>query len=287
MRNKNYVERNKTDEQKQDGEDIMTEKYDRKKAIEEHSVYKVDKKLKEKGYEYDEEQVYIPYTYKNPNNPDCRDIYLGMGRHATQECRITYWWCKKVEGVFYGIEKFQRDKLPCEETSDFNSALARCGIEANLDSRKDSYKEFAEQLKKDISQANCLDVLKDKDFDFMEGRYFGDEIPTLTEQDLIDLNKCDMRILIKIVFGHDPVKVYKRNHMPDYELMHCLLHNDKNPSASVYKHVYLCEGCNPPVKLDQYTLIKKTFGVTTSSEVIDILKEKNFFVEFLSYYLND
>ena len=84
-----------------------------------------------------------------------------------------------------------------------------------------------------------------------------------------------MRDLVKIIFDCEPVKEYKREFMPDYELIHCILHKDGHPSASVYKHVYLCEGCNPPVKLDQYTLIKKAFGVTNSSEVIDILKEKN------------
>lgn len=111
-----------------------------------------------------------------------------------EECEITYCWCKNVEGEFYAIEKFTRYKLPCEETASFNSALARCGIEANLDSKKGSYKKFAEQIKKDISQANCLDVLKDKDYDFMaHGYYFGDEYLTPDKTYLIQLNRCDMR----------------------------------------------------------------------------------------------
>lgn len=64
--------------------------------------------------------------------------------------------------------------------------------------------------------------------------------------------------------------------MPNYELIHCILHDDKHPSASVYKHVYICEGCDPAVKLDQYNLIKKAFGVENMSEIIAILEEKKF-----------
>ncbi|WP_295617604.1 hypothetical protein [uncultured Methanobrevibacter sp.] len=177
MQKENYTQ-NKTDEEY---------KKEREEFIQEHSYYKVDDKLKAKGYKYDAERVYIPYTYKNSENPDCRDIYLAISRHATEECRISYYWSKCVEGVFYEIEKFIRDKLPCEETNDFNSTLARYGIEANLDSTKGSYKEFTEQIKKDIAQSNCLDILKDKDFDFMAGYYFGDEYLTSDEICLIYL----------------------------------------------------------------------------------------------------
>lgn len=255
-----------------------TEEYkkEREEFIQEHSSYKVDYELKAKGYKYDAERVYIPYTYKNPENPDCRDIYLAISRHANEECRISYYWCKYVEGVFYVIEEFIRDKLPCEETNDFNSTLSRYGIEANLDSTKGSYKRFAEEFIKDISQANCLDILKDKDFDFMDTYYFGDDDCNNCPY-YVDLNRGDMRDLVRIIFDCKPVKEYKRKFMPDYELIHCILHDDEHPSASVYKHVYICEGCNPPVKLDQYNLIKKAFGVENIPEVIDILKEKEFF----------
>ena len=263
-------------EEKFDKNRTETDEYDRDKSIQELSIYKVDDKLKAKGYKYDDQRVFIPYTYKDSENPDCRDIYLAISRHASEECKISYYWCKYVDGVFYAIEKFIRDKLPCEETNDFNSVLALCGIEANLDSKKGSFKEFAEQFKKDISQANCLDILKDKDFDFMETYYFGDD-DCCDCPYLVGINCCDMRDLVKIVFDCEPVKVYERKYRPDYELIHCILHDDEHPSASVYKHVYICEGCNPSVKLDQYTLIKKAFGVNTLSEVINILKEKEFF----------
>ncbi|WP_295617601.1 hypothetical protein [uncultured Methanobrevibacter sp.] len=85
------------------------------------------------------------------------------------------------------------------------------------------------------------------------------------------LNRCDMRDLVRIVFDCEPVKSYERKYLPDYDLIHCILHDDEHPSASVYKHVYICEGCNPPVKLDQYNLIKKAFGFENISEVIDII----------------
>lgn len=264
-----------------DNNSNIVDEYDRYESIQKLSIYKVDDELKAKGYEYDDARVFIPYTYKNLENPDCRDIYLAISRNVHEECEIAYYWCKKVEGEFYAIEEFTRYKLPCEETANFNSALARCGIEANLDSKEGSYKEFAEQIKKDISQANCLDILKDKDFDFMAGYYFGDEYLTSDEAYLIQLNRCDMRDLVRIVFDCEPVKSYERKYLPDYELIHCILHNDEHPSASVYKHVYICEGCNPPVKLDQYNLIKKAFGVENISEVIDILKKKEFFEKLL------
>jgi hypothetical protein len=268
MQKGNYT-KNKTDEE---------HKKEREEFIQEHSSYKVDDTLKAKGYKYDAFRVFIPHTYKNPENPDCRDIYLAISRHATEECGISYYWCKCVEGIFYAIEKFTRDKLPCEEGNDFNSTLARYGIEANLDSTKGSYKEFAEQFLQDISQANCLEILKDKDFDFMETYYFADDNCEHCPY-LVDLNRCDMRDLVKIVFDCEPVKVYKRKYQPDYELIHCILHDDEHPSASVYKHIYLCEGCNPPIKLDQYNLIKKVFNVNTVSEAIEILKKKEFFLK--------
>ena len=113
-------------------------KREREEFIQEYSSYKVDEELKAKGYKYDDANVFIPYTYKNPENPDCREIYLAISRHASEECGVSYYWCKCVEGNFFAIEKFIRDKLPCEETNDFNSVLARFGIEANLDSKKGS-----------------------------------------------------------------------------------------------------------------------------------------------------
>ena len=253
-----------TDEIKTKGAKNMKDEYNRDESIQKLSIYKVDDKLKEKGYQYDEARIYIPYAYKNPNNPDCRDIYLAIGRHATKECEITYWWSKNVEGKFYGIEKFERDKLPFEETDNLIIALKKSGIESNLDYNETSFIEFFEQIKKDISSSNCLDVLKDKDFDFMQGSYFGDEV---FDSMLVQLNRGDLRKLIRIIFDIDYLQVCKDENMINYDLIPCILSKDRNHDARVYKHCYICESCNPPVKLDQYTLIKKTFDVETDDEL--------------------
>lgn len=53
----------------------MADEYDRDGSIQKLSIYKVDDELKDKGYKYEDARVLIPYTYKNPENPDCRDIY--------------------------------------------------------------------------------------------------------------------------------------------------------------------------------------------------------------------
>lgn len=257
-----------TDEIKTKGAKNMKDEYNRDESIQKLSIYKVDDELKEKGYQYDETRIYIPYTYKNPNNPDCRDIYLAISRHATNECEITYWWCKNVEGKFYGIEKFERDKMPCEEKDDLINALKKSGIESNLDYNETSFIEFFEQIKNDISSSNCLDVLKDKDFDFMQGYYFGDEN---FYHVLVQLNRSDLRKLIRIIFDIEYLKVCKDENMIDYDLIPCILSKDRNHDARVYKHCYICENCNPPVKLDQYTLITKALDIKNDDELHQII----------------
>lgn len=259
---------NKKNENKTRGE-IMKEKYDRDESIQKLSIYKVDEKLKEKGYKYDEDGVLIPYTYKNQVNPDCRDIYLHIRRYWTDGCDIRYYWCKNVEGKFYGIEQFERNKLPCEETDDIIIALKKSGIESNLDYDENSFIEFFEQIKKDISSSNCLDVLKDKDFDFWQSIYFGHEPHDSLS---VFINRYDLRKIIRSFFDIDYLQVCNDENMINYDLIPCILSKDRNHNARVYKHCYICEDCNPPVKLDQYTLMKEVFGVNTPSEIKDILE---------------
>ena len=53
-------------------------------------VYKITEDLKEKGWLYDDTGVYVPYTHKNEDYYDYRNVFLKIERESSNELRYTF-----------------------------------------------------------------------------------------------------------------------------------------------------------------------------------------------------
>lgn len=75
----------------------------------------------------------------------------------------------------------------------------------------------------------------------------------------------DMRILLKLILG-DPVREFK-----NYNSYSCPFHDDKSPSARVYKNNFLCATEN--LHLNYFDFIRKYFDLPDDDAVKDKMKE--------------
>lgn len=137
------------------------------------SIYSPDEEMLKKGYDFDSSGLYAPYRYKHDNNPDQRDIYLKIERLPDKKTDfLMYSWTYLKDGEFKRLNYFRRSILPVEEEIDskgkssINKKLSHTGRIASLDAKKDSYKDFFEELVMDIVHSPCLEVFKELDFDF-------------------------------------------------------------------------------------------------------------------------
>ena len=143
--------------------DIMTRKF-----MKETADYYVADNLVEKGYLYDEFHLYVPFTYKDDENPD-PEIYLAISVLARGYWgdgdipEVFYWWCKKIGNKFKILDEYWVGLFPIDENYDFSNDLYEYSKYCGLNYDKNSYDEFAERLKEDIFNSPSLDYLKNVD----------------------------------------------------------------------------------------------------------------------------
>ena len=86
--------------------------------------------------------------------------------------------------------------------------------------------------------------------------------PTINGNSISDADKdaifSDMRILLKLILGN-PVREFT-----DYNTYNCPFHDDKSPSARVYKNNFLCATDN--LHLNYFEFIRKYFDLTPDDD---------------------
>ena len=80
-----------------------------------------------------------------------------------------------------------------------------------------------------------------------------------------DLLFSDMRILLKVILG-EPEREFKQ-----YNTYKCCFHDDKNPSARVYKKNFLCASEN--LHLNYFEFIRKYYKLNSDDEVKEKMAE--------------
>ena len=58
--------------------------------MQKNNYYKIDKELVSCGWKYDETGVYVPYLFKNEDNPDPREVYLKISRLPSEDTHFEY-----------------------------------------------------------------------------------------------------------------------------------------------------------------------------------------------------
>ena len=234
-----------------------------------NNYYKINKELVSCGWKSDETGVYVPYTFKKEDNPDPRNVYLKISRLPSEDSHFEYAWVKQKDGYYFKLSKSVIGDNPVNaEEGRFINKLVSAGTHATLDSEKGCYKNFYLNLKDNISQYNCLGILKEDYYEF--NVEYPQKVGLTTEEIMLDdLNTRDMReIASKVIDDSNLVKHYNNSYRP-YDHYICPWHDDKKPSAMAYEQLFVCTSTNCDVgKLDQEAFIKKAYGLKTIGEVV-------------------
>lgn len=146
-----------------------------RKFMEETAKYHVADNLVEKGYLYDDFYLYVPFTYKDDENPD-PEIYLAISVWARYNWAdgdipvVYYWWCHREGNEFKTLDENFEDgfsyfvgRFPIDENYDFIKDLYHYGKKSGLNFDYESYQNFANRFKEDIHSSPSLDYLKNVD----------------------------------------------------------------------------------------------------------------------------
>ena len=172
-------------------------------------------------YTYDETGVYVPYTakyqaigcknidgvfynYEDHQNSGSRfltedDIYLKIHRVEDTKAAILIkcTWVRKVNNEYVPFNSFNiectwgeiLDKYAKLDTNGniksnkLNQKASATGRDAMLPASDGSYVNFIDDVRRDILLAPCLDVLKDKNYEWPE-------IPDEDEEDIVNVPQC-------------------------------------------------------------------------------------------------
>ncbi|WP_346661976.1 hypothetical protein [uncultured Methanobrevibacter sp.] len=132
--------------------------------------YWVTPELADEGWEYDSKRVYIPFPY---TNKDHDEIFFSISRKPTKKVDLKYTWCrKKKNGEFKNLGSFKRNKLLNEEEiekggkSSINKIITFKGRDSGLIVDEGGYKSFFVDVYSKIIISECLDVLKEDNYEF-------------------------------------------------------------------------------------------------------------------------
>ena len=88
-------------------------------------VYKITEDLEEKGWLYDDTGVYVPYTHKNKEFYDHRDVYLKIKKHSEINNHLVYIFGKMEDGLFYPALSYISPNLINDKDKKLNKEEAR------------------------------------------------------------------------------------------------------------------------------------------------------------------
>ena len=225
--------------------------------------YKVTKELEEKGWLYDDTGVYIPYTHKNEEYYDNRDVFLKIERRSSKS-ELHYTYVKLEEGLFYPMSYYKSKKLIKEPDEELKRALSSRGISCGLNGRDGRYIDFIDSFRDAINAANCLDILKQKEIEICKQN--GLINLTANKKDNYNHNFMDMKQLIMTITGKIPLKFGDR-----YNIHINPLTNDENDLVKVYRHVLRCKRTKK--QYDQTELLMELFGFDTVEKVEEKFQE--------------
>ena len=134
------------------------------------SIYKVSEELN--NYKYDDTGIYIPFHHEN--------VYLKASRTESKKSEVIYTWTKYINNSFQTLTLYRSDKLINEEDKKLVTNLITTAENAGLDIDEDELVLFVSTFKSTIIQANCLNVLKEIDFEFPEAVEIEEEQETNT-----------------------------------------------------------------------------------------------------------
>ena len=144
--------------------------------------YKLNQVLLDDGFMYDFNGVYVPFKeefqrvgvdYRHEDNFETRDdIYLYISRNPDKKLEINFKWAKKNADGFHHARGFNIDFLldigDEKDLKALNKKVAFSGGKNGNPATQGTYVSFVEYLTDMISEADCLDVFKEKDFIFPE-----------------------------------------------------------------------------------------------------------------------
>ena len=134
------------------------------------SIYKVTEELN--NYKYDETGIYIPFNHEN--------IYLKASRTESKKSEVIYTWTKYINNSFQTLTIYRSNKLINEEDKKLVDNLLTTAKNAGLEFDEDELVLFVSTFKSTIIKANCLNVLKEIDFEFPEDVEIEEEQETNT-----------------------------------------------------------------------------------------------------------
>lgn len=149
------------------------------------------------------------------------------------------------ESISDVLEKSRKQKIKPFDLSDYTIS-------------DDNFVATLKNIDADISAKNEIIIAEKKKWNkAINGAAISD-----AEKDAIF---SDMRILLKVIIG-DPVREFK-----NYNSYSCPFHDDKSPSARVYKNNFLCATEN--LHLNYFDFIRKYFDLPDDDAVKDKMKE--------------
>ena len=227
------------------------------------NIYKITKELEEKGWLNDDTGVYVPYTHKNEEFHDYRDVFLKIERTSSNELRYTF--VKLEDDLFYSMHSYTSPTLIGKVDKQLKKKMANMGTSINLNAGEGIYSKFVDSFRKTIMDSDCLDVLKVEDFALLEA----DPHVNLTvpyEKDKHH-NFMNMMDLAKLVLG-EPYYDYPDKCRTMYL---CPFHDDHKPSGEALYHVFRCY--SEHMQLDQTGFLMKYYDLNTPQEAEDKFQE--------------
>lgn len=220
-------------------------------------TYKVTEELKEQGWLYDDTGVYVPYTHKNEEFYDHRDVYLKIKKHPKISNHLVYIFGKMEEGLFYPAESYISPNLINEKDKKLTRTLSYMGKRYGLNAGDKVYVKFVKSFKNNINSADCLDILKVEDYEVPNEP----NMVNLTVQYVKDShhNFMNMFDLARLALG-EPVYNY-----PYRKMYHCPFHDDARPSGETLYSVFKC--LSKKKQYDQTGLLMKLYNLDTLEEV--------------------